>query len=144
MTASAVTVKVSGLRELRGALKSMDKNMDKELGKALFVIARGIAAKISGAMPHLSGHAAGTVTPHAKIRGASISIGTGDAGDYVPWLDFGGRVGRQGSVRRPYIKTGRYLYPQIEAARPATLAAIDEAIGKAAQQAGFTTTGKSA
>lgn len=38
------------------------------------------------------------------------------AGDDVPWYgfaDFGGRVGRNRSIYRTYIKGGRWLYPAV-------------------------------
>jgi len=135
-----ITVKISGFTELRRALRQIDTNADKTLGEAIFGIAKGIAVRISGAMPKLSGAAAGTVQPHLKLRGASISIGTGRSDDYVPWLDFGGAVGRQASIHRLFIKEGRYLYPQITAARSVTLKAIEDAIVIAAERAGFTVT----
>ena len=38
------------------------------------------------------------------------------AGDDVPWYgfaDFGGRVGRKRSIKRTYIKGGRWLFPAV-------------------------------
>jgi len=141
MPSTAFTVRVSGLIELRRALQQIDKNADKELGTALGRVATGIAQKVQGVMPSRSGAAIGTVQTHVRLRGASISIGTGGAGDYVPWLDFGGRVGIRNSVVRAYIRTGRYLYPQIIAARAKTVAAVNQAMAAAARRAGFTVTG---
>jgi len=140
--ADGVSVRIVGVAALRKALRDVDKNLDKAFAATLLGVAQGIATKIRGVMPRRSGAAAGTVTAHVRARGASISIGTGNSDDYVPWLDFGGHVGRQNSVYRTFIKEGRYLYPQIMAARKNTLAAVDAAIAQAVEQAGFTTSGK--
>jgi len=141
MASSSVTVRVRGLTELRRGLLAIDENADKELATALGQVGTGIAQSIRLVMPHKTGAAASTVASHVRLRGVSISIGTGRSNDYVPWLDFGGRVGIRGSINRTFIRGGRYLYPQIEAARTKTVAAINVAIANAARRAGFTVSG---
>ena len=146
--AAAFTVRYTGLTELRRALQQFDKESDKALSAEMLKVATGIAQSIRGDMPRQSGWAASTVKPHVRLAGASISIGTGAMDDYVPFLDFGGSVGRghkrgrnMGAIHRAYFKTGRYLYPQILAARQKTINAIDEALRQVFVKTGFRTSG---
>ncbi len=67
----------------------------------------------------------------------------------MPWLDFGGSVGRghkpgvawSGATRRDWmgrpVGEGRYVYPAISGEREATIVAVEEAIVEAARGAGF-------
>jgi hypothetical protein len=107
----------------------------------LLGIAQTIASATQGAMPVISGHARSTVKAFVTRGGAKVSEGTGEADDYVGWLDFGGHVGRHASISRPVIKKGRYLYVQGERLRPQTIKALDAAIDKAAHSAGLETEG---
>ena len=141
MAANEFTVKITGLGELRAALRAMGGGLDKALAADLLKIAELIAAKTRSVMPEISGDAKGTVRAFVTRGGARVSEGTGKADDYVGWLDFGGHVGRDRRIARGVIKTGRYLYPSGLALRPQTIAALDDAIGKAAASAGLETEG---
>lgn len=150
--ADSVTVKVVGLEEWKRALKTLDAELDRQLPVKLGEIAGQIASRIRGVMPRRSGWAASTVSSRTQGRDAFIGIGTGDpSNDYVPWLDFGGSVGRghqrgpnMGAIHRPFVKEGRYLYPQIGKARKDIRLAVDQAIKEAAEHAGITTSGSAA
>lgn len=109
---SGSRVVVSGLSDLGKALKALEDGAQKELGLALKGIAEGVVADVRSRVPHRSGRAAGSYKARGSARGASIAFGGAHAA-YVPWLDFGGRVGKKKSVKRPVIKGGRYLYPAI-------------------------------
>lgn len=141
MAANEFSVKVTGLAELRTALRAMGGGLDKALSADLLKIAELIAQRTRSVMPEISGHAKGTIRAFVTRGGARVSEGDGTASDYVGWLDFGGHVGIRGSVSRPIIKTGRYLYPSGLALRPQTIAALDGAIEKAAKAAGLATEG---
>lgn len=55
----------------------------------------------------LTGQSANSI----RAMGPQVSAGSG-----VPWYnfaDFGGRVGRNKSVSRPFIKGGRWLFPAV-------------------------------
>lgn len=141
MAANEFSVKISGLAELRTALRAMPGHLDKALATDLLKIAELIAARTRSVMPEISGHAKGTVKAFVTRGGARVSEGDGSASDYVGWLDFGGHVGRHASISRGVIKKGRYLYPSGLALRPQTIAALDAAIDKAAASAGLATEG---
>ena len=139
-----VSVKVTGLRELSGAFRKLDAEAGKELKGSFLRVAQHVVGVAQQRMPISSGRAAGSVKARASTRGASIAFG-GTAAPYMPWLDFGGSVGRghrpgvadSGSVKRRFIKGGRYIYPAIAEAKPQTEAAVDAAIKHAAFSAGF-------
>jgi hypothetical protein len=141
MAANQFSVKVTGLGELRTALRAMGGGLDDAMVVELFQIASLIAQRTQSVMPVRTGHARSTVRPYVTRGGAKVSEGTGAADDYVGWLDFGGHVGRHGSISREVIRTGRYLYPQGLKARPETIAALDAAIDHAAAKAGLATEG---
>ena len=60
---------------------------------------------------------------------------------YYPWLDFGGRVGKGKSVRRPFNKGGRYIYPGYAKNRPEVEERLLAALLQVCQQAGVEVTG---
>jgi hypothetical protein len=51
-------------------------------------------------------------------------------------LDFGGKVGRHGSVRRAFLKEGRYIYAGFYAKHGAFTDVMEKALIKVAGQAG--------
>ncbi len=141
MAANEFSVKVTGLSDLRTALRAMSGNLDKQMEVNLLGIANVIAQADRNAMPVLTGYARSTIKPSATRGGARVSEGTGGPSDYVGWLDFGGHVGRYASISRPVLKKGRYLYQQGLALRPQTIKALDAAIDQAAKAAGLQTEG---
>lgn len=77
-------------------------------------IAKNVAADARARVPHRTGRAAQSY----RASGTAVSFGAGVP--YVPWLEFGGQVGRKdasgrGNVKRPYVKEGRHVYPAINA-----------------------------
>jgi hypothetical protein len=142
------SVKVRGIRELSRAFKDVDAALPRDLKTSFLRVAQRVVGLAQQRMPYKSGKAAGSVKARASSRGASIAFG-GTAAPYMPWLDFGGSVGRghkkgvawSGSVKREWRGipggSGRYIYPAISEARPETEAAVDAAVKHAAFHAGF-------
>ena len=136
------SVKVTGLRELGKAFKQIDDDLPKELKGEFLGIARRVANVVVQRMPFRDGQAAASVGARATVRGASIVAG---GAPYYQWLDFGGSVGRghkagvagSGSVKRVFIKGGRYIYPALADERKRTEAAVDAAVTHTALRAGF-------
>lgn len=137
-------VKVSGLREVVAAMKQADADIPKRLREYLLPIARMVASGASAKVERDTGAAAGSLTARAGQRGASVAFG-GSSAPHYPWLDFGGSVGRghrpgvpwSGSVRRDFIKGGRYVYPTIEEHREEIGEAVLDAVARAATDAGL-------
>lgn len=138
-------VRVRGVRELSRAFGKVDRDLPKELRDEFKGIATTAAGRVASKVPRDSGTAAGSVKPRASTRGAGIAVG-GARAPYFAWLDFGGSVGRHGSIKRDWMGKpggdGRYLYPTLHEMQPETAEAADEAIKKVARSAGFDTRGK--
>lgn len=71
-------VQVTGLRELRRALKEVDKDLPKELRAAHKDIAVFVAGRAQGAA---SGRAKGAIRPRATQKAAKIALTSGRRGD---------------------------------------------------------------
>jgi hypothetical protein len=148
-------IEVRGLREFERAIRAVDGRLAAELRSALRAIAEQVAADARSRVTADvgAGPAAASITPRAGARGASIAAG-GRAAPYLPWLDFGGSVGRghrpgvawSGAVKREWrgrpVGEGRYLYPAIRANRDAISRLVDEAVERVAEDAGFETRGR--
>ncbi|MFD4250397.1 hypothetical protein ACFWQL_11725 [Amycolatopsis thermoflava] len=59
--------------------------------------------------PGRGGHASSSLKA-ASTRTAARVQGGGKRFPYYPWLDFGGAVGRNNRTKRPFMKTGRYIW----------------------------------
>jgi hypothetical protein len=138
--ADNIKVEVRGLRELRTAFKQLDDNLPKKLAAEFKTLASKIVGAVQEKVPVVSGAARGSYKPRSTATGASIAF-SGTAAPYAPWLDFGGAVGRKKSIKRAFIKEGRYLYPTIREMNSDILDATDEAVKKVAKEAGFETKG---
>lgn len=141
---SGVKVQVKGLAQLRRAFLQIEGN-EKGAFKAAFTpIAEQVAGQVRSKVPHVSGRAAGSVQARPTDRGAKIVAGGREA-PYYHFLDFGGSTGKghrhgvsfSGSVKRPFIKKGRYLFPTLEEARDEVGEAAGDAIMELARKAGF-------
>lgn len=98
---------VAQLSELRTALRDVSDEVADVVASLMEDIAKGVASDARSRVPHRTGRA------QASYRARGMSIEFGDGVPYVPWLEFGGKVGRKDSVKRPYNRKGRYVYPAI-------------------------------
>lgn len=131
-----VAIRVEGLREFSRSLRALDAELPKML-RIAFNKAAGVVVDYGRArMPRRTGAASSTIK--AKSTRTSVRVAEGDRRhQYVPWLDFGGRVGRRKSVKRPYIKGGRYLYPALTEKRDDIERAVQDALAEVAEAAGL-------
>lgn len=128
-------IKIDGLREFVRNLKNLDRDLPKMLRKGLNDAANIVVDWAKPKVPHRSGKAARSI--RAASTGTAVRVKEGgDRAPYMPWLDFGGAVGRRRSVRRPFIKEGRFLYAGLAAERDAVQAAAEVALIDAARAAG--------
>jgi hypothetical protein len=133
-------IEVRGIRELQRAFKAIDAELPKELRQGFLGIAQRVAANASGRVPRVSGRAAGSIKPRASQRGAGIAFSdVGGSVPYFPWLNFGGRVGRNNSIERERVTPDRYIYTAIGAMKDETREAAEKAVTDAAHNAGFET-----
>lgn len=103
-------LRIEGLKEFNKALKDVDKNLPKAVRLALNEAADMVVDTAQSKVPRRSGRARKSLK--AKSTRTLVRVGGGGGkAVYYGWLDFGGRVGKSKSVRRPFKKKGRYLYP---------------------------------
>lgn len=140
MARSDVRVVTHGIPELQKALKALGNGAEKELKSEFKDIAEEVAEAVRPKVPKRSGRAASSVKGRGTSRGGSIAFG-GSKAEYYPWLDFGGRVGRNRSIERPFVAEGRYVYPTIREKRDDLIRRTDDVIERLAKKAGFTTHG---
>lgn len=109
-------IQVRGLRELRAALRDVDKTLGPELRKGLNEVAEVVLDTARPLVPTRSGKARASLKAGSTEKAVQIKAG-GTKAPYWGWLDFGGKVGRSKSVRRPFITEGRFIYPSLRKRR---------------------------
>lgn len=107
-------IRIEGIKELQRSLKAMDGESQKRLrdvfNSAAQVVAEGAAMKV----PRETGTARASIRVGSSQREARVKAGSARKAPYYPWLDFGGRVGKKKSVARPFLKSGRYIFPAFD------------------------------
>lgn len=163
-----VKMEMKGLNELLAALRKVAPEAKREFTAELRTIGKMVAEDAAAEMPKRSGKARRSVKVKIVTRkgfeGVQVVEG-GSVAPYAPWLDFGGTVGRgrkstarvtihgsgkvtvkrlgstgTGSVTRPFIRDGRYLYPAYFRRYDDMVKATTEAVRKAANAAGLKAT----
>ncbi len=132
-------IKISGLAEFQRSLKAMGDGLPKALRVAL----NGAADIVLGAarphVPRRTGRAAATLKARSTRDRVRVVEGSRRA-PYVPWLDYGGGVGRNKAIKRRFIRDGRFIYPAYYENRDELLAALSAALTDVARQAGLDVT----
>jgi len=128
------SIRVSGLRELNRSLRSLDKEAPKALrlagNKAALIIVNEAKPKVPIG-PAAGGHAATSIKAASTRTAARVSAGS-KRFPYMPWLDFGGRVGRNKTTVRKFIKTGRYVWKAYDDRRDEIVRTLSYELKKAA------------
>lgn len=143
--ATSDPIQISGLREFQKALKDMDGESQKQLRLVLNDAVEMVAATARPRIPVGTGRARNSLRPSSSQREARVAAG-GARVAYYGFLDFGGRVGpgrtgkNTGSVRRPFIKEGRYIYPAYYSVKPKVQARLEEGLRDLARNAGLDVT----
>lgn len=105
-------IRVDGLKEFGQNLKRIDNELPKAVRLAANEAANVIVDDVRPRIP-LGPAAGGHARSSVKAK-STRTLGRVQAGSkkypYFGWLEFGGRVGPNRSVRRPYRREGRYLW----------------------------------
>lgn len=109
-------VQIDGLRQIVRALRAVSSDAPKALRIAANNAADLVVVTARAGMPVRSGKARKSVKAKSTRTAARVSEG-GNKAPYTPWLDYGGKVGRNNSATRPFIADGRYVYPAYRAKR---------------------------
>ncbi len=129
-------IRVEGLAEFSRGLRKLDREAPKGLRVALNGAADLLVQRTVPTIPRRSGRAARSLKAKSTRTAARVSVG-GRGAPYYPWLDFGGRTGRNRSVERPFYKEGRYLYPTLRRVRPEIEQALRDGLVAVARDAGL-------
>lgn len=129
-------IRIVGLAEFNRSLRRLDKALPKALKVALNGAADLVITEARKDIPRRSGKAAASLKAASTRTSVRIKVG-GNRAPYYPWLDFGGRTGRRKKVVRPFIKTGRYLYPALDKKRAQIHDQLQKALIDVAQDAGL-------
>lgn len=136
MASSSGQISVDGLDEFLKGLDRLQSDLPKAMRTALAGVAELVAVDARKRVKVRTGRARSSVLANVTDTNATVTGGSARA-PYYPWLDFGGTVGRNHSIRRPYIKTGRYIGPAYTAQRARIDDALAAALVDAAEQAGL-------
>lgn len=134
-------IRISGLKEFRRGLKSLDARLPREIRKA-----GNVAAKIvvDSARPRVpigpgrGGHAASSIKAASSQTSVRVSEG-GARFPYMPWLDFGGTINKHTGTpsTRPFIREGRYVWAAFADHKAEVERAYLDALHDAAESAGL-------
>jgi hypothetical protein len=108
MARPAFEAHVYGLDELTRGSRRLVDNIDEAAPEEFGRVAARRASATRARVPHRSGRMAASVVSGAGRERAYL--GYDGSARYAGWVDFGGTRGR------PYVRTGRYLFPTAFAA----------------------------
>lgn len=116
--ADNITISVLGLKGFRRQAEAAmgRKDAGVELRRVFNVASAAVVADAAANVPKVSGALAGSIRARSTRSEARVVMGKAKV-PYAGFIEFGGRVGKgrtgrgTGSVRRPIVKAGRYLYP---------------------------------
>lgn len=129
-------IRVDGLDQFVRNLRTLDADAPKALRKAQNGAANIVVEWARPRVPRRSGRAARSI--RAASTGKATRVREGGARvPYMPWLDFGGKVGPVRSVSRPFKKQGRYVWAGLAANRDQVERVLAAALVDAARSAGI-------
>lgn len=128
-------IRITGLNEFVRSLKKLDSDLPKVLRVAFNAAGQDIVTDARRNVPSRSGKAKASVRGSSTQKAFRISGGSKRV-PYYPWLDFGGKVGKRGSVRRPFKHEGRYIYASYFKHRDELAPLLETALIDAARAAG--------
>lgn len=129
-------INVVGLAEFSRGLRKLDSEAPKGLRLALNAAAETLITATRPQIPTRTGRAAKSLVVRSTRTSARVGVG-GKRAPYYPWLDFGGKTGRKGSVVRPFYSQGRYLYPTLGRIKPKIMEQLAEELAAVAAKAGL-------
>lgn len=132
-----LAVSVNGVRELQGALKQIEETLPRELRTVFNAAAEHVARRARPAVPVKTGRLVATIQPASTQRVGRVAYNRPGSVPYAGFIEFGGAVGRNRSVRRPFIRQGRYLFPAAEQEREPVIHTLEYELGGLIRRAGL-------
>ncbi len=128
-------VQVTGLREFRRNLRELDRAAPRALRLAGNRAAQLVVDEARPTVPRRSGRAAASIKTKSSQSVVRVVSG-GNRAPYMPWLDYGGKVGKNDTAARPFIADGRYVYPAFRRVREQFSSVLTEALAEIARDTG--------
>lgn len=128
-------VRIDGLAEFNRNLRKLDSDLPKALRLAMNDAVGIVVDYARPRVPRRTGRAQATIKAKSTRTEARVSAGSKRV-PYFPWLDFGGKTGRNRSVDRPFFKEGRYLYKGLVVKRAEFTDRLERALVGVAESAG--------
>jgi hypothetical protein len=134
-------VYITGVAELRQALRQMDRRLPKKIAKvgreAAWIVARAARPRVPSG-PASGGHAASSIRPILSQSSVGVQEG-GSKYPYMPWLDFGGAIHprEHQEIRRSYIHRGRYIWAAFGDNKQAVMDKYQDGLAQVAREAGL-------
>lgn len=129
-------IRIQGLAQYNSALRKLDKEAPKGLRLALNEAAQIVVVGARQKVERRTGRAAASLKARSTRTAVRVAAG-GQRALHYPWLDWGGRVGRRKSVSRPFVPTGRYLYPTYYARQQEIQTTLERALADTVRRAGL-------
>jgi hypothetical protein len=130
------TIRIEGLAEFNRDLRRLDADLPKALRLGMNAAAKVVVDYAVPKIPRRSGRAARSVRVASTRTAVRVRAG-GARVPYYPWLDFGGKVGRNRSVSRPFYSDGRYLWKGLAVKRVEFEGILQRELIKVAESAGI-------
>jgi len=128
-------IQIVGLAEFRRNLRQMDSGAARALRLAGNEAANIVVDSAKPTVPRRSGKAAASIKARSSQLATRVSAGSARA-PYFPWLDYGGKVGKDNSASRPWEPDGRYIYPAYRREKRRVEETLRAALGRLAADSG--------
>lgn len=110
MAGERYAIRVEDLSKTVRALRQVDREIPKSIRLALNDVAEIVAEETRAGVTVRSGRARASVRAASTQRAARVK-GGGKRVPYYPWLEMGGKVGRNDSVVRTTKRGGLWMFP---------------------------------
>lgn len=129
-------IRVTGLREFSQAVRALESGTPKLMRTSMNDAVTLVIEWARPRVPSRSGRARGSIRAASTQTAARVRAG-GARARYYPWLDFGGRVGAQRQISRPFFKEGRFLWKGLVVKRQELIDGMESSLTAAARSAGL-------
>lgn len=128
-------VQVAGLAQFRRGLRDLDRAAPRALRIAGNEAADLVVKAARPTVPKRSGRAAASIKTRSSQSVVRVVSG-GARAPYMPWLDYGGNVGKNDSAHRKFEPDGRYVYPAFRRVRSEFETVLMTALRRVADESG--------
>lgn len=118
-------------------MRQVEQRLPRELRGAFNEAAKHVVRRAQPQVPVRTGRLAASIRPFSTQRTGRVAYGTLNQVPYAGFIEFGGNVGRGDSVKRPYRRQGRYLFPAAEQEREPVVRTLEEQLTALIRRSGL-------